>query len=92
MGLRISHVAFEESSFWQRGPGVSVQNSSVMHVENVVDGDWATFILWAPDFGPSSSRWQSKGSTAIPVDFPKTGIFRKLIKLMNSLSMYNTKN
>ena len=33
-----------------------------------------------------------KGSTDIPVDFPKTGIFRKLIKLMNSLLMYNTKN
>ena len=32
------------------------------------------------------------GSAAIPVDFPKARIFRKLIKLMNSLSMYNTKN
>ena len=26
MGFGISHVAFKEPSFWQRGPGVSVQN------------------------------------------------------------------
>ena len=43
----ISHVAFKEISFWQRGPGFSVQNSCVMHVKKVVDGDGATCILWA---------------------------------------------
>ena len=36
-----------------------------MHVEKVVDGDWAMFILWAPDFGPSSS---TIGSTAFEQD------------------------
>ena len=51
--------------FWQPCPWVSVQNSSVMHVENVVDGDWATFIMWAPDFGPSSG---TNGSTAFKQD------------------------
>ena len=65
MGFGISHVAFNELSFWQPGPGVSIQNSSVMHVEKVVDGDRATFIMWAPDFGPSSS---TNGSTAFEQD------------------------
>ena len=36
-----------------------------MHVEKVVDGDRATFIMWAPDFGPSSS---TNGSTAFEQD------------------------
>ena len=60
MGFGVSQIAFEEPSFWQRGPKVSVPNSSVVHIQKVVDGYWAKFILWAPDFGLSSRRWQSE--------------------------------
>ena len=37
------------------------------HVENVVYGDRATFIMWAPDFGPSSST--NGSSTAVSQGF-----------------------
>ena len=72
MGFGISHVAFEEPSFWQPGPGDFVQNSSVMHVEQVVDGDRETFIMWAPDFGPSSS---TNGANRTRGCWKKRGIF-----------------
>ena len=91
MGLGISHIVLKELSFWQCCPEVSVQNSSVVHIEIVVDGDWETFILWAPDFGPARVVLPLQENTWIKLDFEKTGNFRKLIKLMNSLSMYNTK-
>ena len=63
-----------------------------MHVEKDVDGDRATFIFWAPDFEPSTG---ANGNTAFEQDTwisAKTRNFRKLIKLMKALSMYNTKN
>ena len=37
----------------------------VMHFKKVADEDWATFTLWALDFGPSSSRWQSESLKAV---------------------------
>ena len=36
-------------------PEFLYKTCNVMHVGQVVDGDWATFILWARDFGPISS-------------------------------------
>ena len=72
---------------------ISEQNSSVTHVEKVVDGDLATFILWAPDFGPSNmAEWKAVLPLQRTRGFEKTGNFWKIIMLMNSLSMYNTKN
>ena len=69
MGLGISHIVLKELSFWQCCPEVSVQNSSVVHIEIVVDGDWETFILWAPDFGPARVVLPLQENTWIILDF-----------------------
>ena len=55
--------AIEISAFF-RAPFPSAGISSPMGfgISHVALNDWdrATFILWAPDFGPSSNRWQSE--------------------------------
>ena len=65
-------------------------------MQKVFDRDRATFILSAQDFGPSGADdCKVKGSTAISsrghVDFGKIWNFRKLIKLMNSISIKKIK-
>ena len=60
-----------------------------MYVEKDVDGDLATFILWAPEFGPSSSTngleqdtWISKKTKLISAKID--------VKLRNSFKFSNS--
>ena len=58
---------FKNPPFGNAVPQSLVQNSSVMHVEKDVDGDRATFILWArdPDLGHPAADGRVRGSSDI---------------------------